>query len=267
MDKIKLKESDNIFIRDGGDTIGCGNVNNDGKLYFINKEKGEAYILPEKYWQTPIIMYHPCGGYDDGLIMVSLLGKIRLQYHHTFGDTAGIWGWLDTEGNEVIPPQYVYAMTFDEGRAIVCKGEWSVDDEGHYWCDDEQWGIIDKQGNEVMPCAFDEIFFIDNTDRYVLCHEGGWKSGNNAIFDLEAGKIILKCDFDFDNGYMFNECFFDNGNIVFDEHIPGEAKNYVYVYSTQTKEWIYYRELVEEVELNGETRVVVNKDGHEIIVY
>ncbi len=174
MEKIKLTEDDNVSIRDGGkDGVGCGSVNNDGHLYFIHKKKGEAYRLPDKYKDTPIVLYHPCGGFNEGLIMVSLLGKIRLQYHHTFFDTAGMWGWIDMEGNEVIPPQYVFAMSFFDGRAVVCKGDWSIDENGRYWCENEQWGLIDKRGNEIVPCRFDELFEIDGTDSFMLCHEGG----------------------------------------------------------------------------------------------
>ena len=33
---IDLTEEDDIFIRDGGNDIGCGNINNDGHLYYIN---------------------------------------------------------------------------------------------------------------------------------------------------------------------------------------------------------------------------------------
>lgn len=73
MEKIILKETDNVFIRDGGKAVGCGSVNNDGNLYYIDTEKGEALRLPDKYKNTPIILYHPCGGFQEGLIMVSLL--------------------------------------------------------------------------------------------------------------------------------------------------------------------------------------------------
>ena len=267
MEKIRLTEADYIFIRDDSNTVGCGSINNDGHLYFIDVEKGEAYRLPDKFKDTPIILYHPCGGFQEGLIMVSLLGEIDLQYHHTFGDTAGMWGWIDLEGNEIIPPQYVYAMSFFEGRAIVCKGDWTIDANGRYWCDNEQWGIIDKSGKEIVPCQFDEIFDIEGTERYILCHKGGWQDGSNCIYDVELGEVLLDLDFDFDNGYMFNECFFTNESICFDEHIPGKGIDYLYVYSIEEKKWIVYREPYEERELNGETKVVVNKDGKDIIVF
>ena len=268
MEKIKLTENDRVYLlEDREDGLGCGSVNNDGYLYFVDTNKGEALCLAEKYKDTPIVIYHPCGGYQDGLIMVSLLGEMDLQGHHTFGDTAGIWGWIDLEGNEVIPPQYVYAMSFYKGRAIVCKGTWEIDSSNRYWCNDEQWGMIDKTGKEIVPCCFDEIFEIEDTDRFVFCHEGGWKNGHNCIFDIERGEIILKMDFDFDDGYMFNECFFSNGCICFDEHIPGEEVDYIYAYSVNEKKWVAYKEKYEERELDGQTKIVVKKDGQDIIVF
>ena len=35
--EIQLTDTDNIFIRDGNENIGCGNINDDGHLYFIEK--------------------------------------------------------------------------------------------------------------------------------------------------------------------------------------------------------------------------------------
>ena len=68
MEKILLKETDRAFIRDDNeDGIGCGSVNEDGHLYLIDNNKHEAYRLPDKYKDTPIILYHPCGGYQEGL--------------------------------------------------------------------------------------------------------------------------------------------------------------------------------------------------------
>ena len=53
LEKIKLSQADTIFIRDGNfgetPTVGCGSVNNDGHLYYIDMEKMEALRLPDKY--------------------------------------------------------------------------------------------------------------------------------------------------------------------------------------------------------------------------
>lgn len=264
--EIRLTDADSAYIRDCNENIGCGSINDDGHLYFIDKTLMKAYMLPDKYKDTPLVLYHPCGGYADGLIMVSLMGEIDLPYYHTFGDTAGMWGWIDTKGNVVIEPQYIFAMSFYRGRAIVCKGEWEVENE-KYRSRNEQWGMINKKGEEIIPCKYDEIYEIENTERYVLCHKGGWGNGNNCIFDIKEGKEILDLDFDFDNGYMFNECYYTKQCICFDDHISGEEKDYIYVYSLKKKEWIYYKELYEERTLNGKSKIVVKKDGKDIVVF
>lgn len=265
---IKIVENDDVFIRDGNKNgYGCGDINDDGHLYYIDTIKKEAYQLPDKYKDTPIILYHPCGGLSDGLIMVSLLGDVDLQYHHTFYDTAGMWGWLDLEGNEVIPPQYVYAMSFWNGRATVCKGKWQVNDTGQYWCDDEQWGIIDHCGQEIVPCRYDEIFDIDYTDRFVLCHKGGWECGCYCVYDIENKNELVTLNFEFDNGYMFNSCMYMDGQIVFDEHLAGEGTDVINVFDVTKHEWVLSDKILEKREFNGNTKLIVNKDGEDIVVF
>lgn len=266
--KVILTENDSVFIPDIDDNYGCGYINNDGHLYLIDRTENIAYMLPDEYKDTEIILYHPCGGYKDGLIMVSTLGELKLQYHHTFHDVAGMWGWLDIDGNVVIEPQYVYAMQFFDGRAIVCKGGWQVDDKNRYWCDNEQWGIINQKGDEIVPCQYDEIFDVENTERFILCHKNGWRNGTYCIYDIETQKEILQLDFNFDCGYMFNDCFYENGNIIFDNHLAGEEKDVLYVYSILEEKWIIHGKTCVGRELNGETKkVVVTDEGEEIIVF
>ena len=266
MEKIILKATDNVFIRDGGGEVGCGTINNDGHLYFIDKPNGVASRLPDKYKDTPMYLIPSCGGYQDGLIMVSLYGKLDLQYYHEFSGSAGMWGWIDLEGNEVIPPQYIYAYSFEDGEAIVCKGVWEIDDQNRYWCKNEKWGIINTKGEEIVPFMFDEIDRIENTEKYILCHEGGWKDGHYCVFDVLSGKNAFVLDFDFDNGYMFNECYFDNDHIIFDQHNAGEGTDYVYAYSLLENQWTAYKEIVEDPEYDKDSHTV-NVDGKDIIVY
>ncbi len=267
LDKIKINKTDDVYILDDGidDGIGCGSINNDGNLYFIDVKKHEALKLPEKYKHTPIVLDHTCGGYQEGLIMVSLLGNIDLQYHHTFSDNAGMWGWIDLNGNEVIPPQYIFATSFYNGRATVCRGSWNIDEHNCYWSDVEQWGIIEKTGKEIVPYIFDIIFYIEGTDRFILCHTGGWENGNNCIYDVKNQKVLVKLDFD--NGYMFNECFYSDGCIFFDKHMPNEEIDYIYVYSLIKQKWIVYNEKFKGRELDGQTKIVINKDGGDIILF
>ncbi len=53
----------------------------------------------------------------------------------------GLWGFLDTAGNEVVRCRYEDAGAFSEGLAPV---KWNG-----------KWGFVDATGQEVVPCQFD----------------------------------------------------------------------------------------------------------------
>lgn len=247
-------------------------LNPQNPYYLLDKNTKTAVALPEEYQETPVGIYPFYGGCSEGLVMVSKSGNIELQYHHNYWPCAGLWGWLDKNLDIVIEPKYVYATNFVNGRAIVCKGDWDiqVDENGEelYWCNNEQWGVIDRFENEIVPCRFDEVHEIANTDRLYFVHEGGWDSGHYAVFDSEKEEFILELDFDFDISYMFNDCFVTDDNLlVFDEHLPGEEKDLIYIYDLVNKCYIKHGEPLEGRTLNGETKCVINKDGEEIIVF
>ena len=268
----------NAFVRqsdydESGFAVGhISNLDPQNPDYLLDKNTMTAMVIREKYQQTPVGIYPFYGGCSEGLVMVSEMGEVDLQYHHNRGPCAGVWGWLDTNLNVVIEPKYVYAMNFWNGRAMVCKGEWSTktteDGKEQYWCENEQWGVIDRNENEIVPCRFDEIYEIDDTDRLYFVHEGGWENGHYAIYDIKENAIILVLDFDFDMGYMFNECTVTDDNIlVFDEHVPGEEKDLIYAYDLVGKAWIAHGDELTGRTLNGETRSVVHKDGKDIIIF
>lgn len=253
------------------DDYGVGYVKDCGGLYLINREAKTAIRLPQKYQKTPIYLYHFCGGYSNGLIMVSLLGEIDLQYHHNYSNCAGIWGWIDVSFNEVINPQYVYAENFINEKSIVCKGEWKItekDNQKQYWCEDEKWGVINTVGEEVVPCIYDELYRIeDSNDIYFFAHKNGWENGNYCIFDVKENTEILQLNFDFDIGYMFNSCALIEHRLLFMKHVPGEGIDYIYLYNLITKEYEIYEEKYTERTYNGKKKVIINKDGKDIIVF
>ncbi len=181
-----------------------------------------------------------------------------------------MWGWLDNKLSEVIPPQYIFAMNFEGGRAIVCKGEWAVNEKDKYWCEDERWGVIDLNGNEVIPCKFDELYEIGGTDRLYFIHEGGWDNGHYGIFDIVEQAVILELDFDFDMGYMFNECFVAEKDIlVFDEHLPGEGKDLITAYDLHVKKYLLHQKENTDRTYNGEKTLTVKNEetGMDVIVF
>ena len=80
-------------------------------------------------WETFKIGFSPykvCYPYSEGLAAVCKKTK---------------WGYIDKEGNEIIPQVYDMVGSFSEGLAAICK-------KG-------KWGYIDKGGNEIIQCIYD----------------------------------------------------------------------------------------------------------------
>lgn len=275
--KFSYENLDGVYVSqldfdDDGYAVGyIYNFDPRNPMYLLNNNTKTAIELPKEYWDTPICIIPFCGGSCEGLVMVSTTGELPLKYHHNFRSCAGMWGWLDLELNVVIEPQYVYAKHFYNGKAIVCKGDWSVTDTEageRYWCENEQWGVIDTTGNEIVACQFDELYEVDNSDTLFFVHKGGWDNGCFCIYDSVVQDIVLEFDFDFDIGYMFNECFvLEDRILVMVDHLPGEGKDLICVYDLYEKKYIAYREEFTERTLNGEKKVIVNKDGTDIVVF
>ena len=56
-----------------------------------------------------------------------------------------LWGYVNSEGEEVIPLQYKWAGDFDEGRAAVIE------------TDAETYALIDKTGREILPPIYELV--------------------------------------------------------------------------------------------------------------
>ena len=99
-------------------------------------------------------------------------------------------------------------------------------------------------------------------------HDGGWDDGYDGIYDSETNEVIIRLDFRFDMGYMFNACYVDDHDLlIFDDHLPGKGKDLITVYDLHTRACLLYREEYTERTYNGEKSVTVNKDGRDIIIF
>lgn len=267
--EFTIQDMNDVFCSqdDFVDGYCIGTIKDYDGLYLICQETRIAKKLPNKYQGTPIYISPECGGYKNGLVMVSLMGEMDLAFHHNKSGCAGIWGWIDKDFNTVIAPQYIFAENFLNGKATVAKGEWvKLDDESFDW-NDEEWGVINIHGEEIVPCMYDELYQIDNSDNLYLAHKGGWDSGNYCIIDSNTKDEILEMTFDFDAGYMFNRIYVEKDKLIFIKHIPGEGTDLIYVYDLKAKSFIMQGEPYTERTLNGASNIVVNKDGQDIIVF
>ena len=134
--------------------------------------------------------YQLIGEYSEGLCPVSTLSLAPddSDYYSDYEDTAGMWGFINEEGEEVISPQYIYAHDFQDGIAIVAKGKWTKEPNryGRYQAEEELWGAIDKSGNEVIPFIFDEIRRCYFRSDILMAHYGAWKDGKWGVIDTKG---------------------------------------------------------------------------------
>lgn len=76
-----------------------------------------------------------------------------------------LWGFVDTNGNVVVQPQYVEVGDFSDGLAMVSKrGPDIVENNelmGPITRQTYKYGFIDKAGKEVIPLIYDSVSYTD----------------------------------------------------------------------------------------------------------
>ena len=82
------------------------------------------------------------------------------QYDQDFRQEAQLtcasceWGYMDSTGQVIIPPQYSFARPFVNDVGIVeCNGK---------------WGMVNREAKSVIPCQYDEVQFLENTGNRIV---------------------------------------------------------------------------------------------------
>lgn len=111
------------------------------------------------------------------------------------------WGYIDSEGNEICPIQYLLPywrenmpFPFSEGYAVVIKGEPYPTGSGEIFC-----GYINTKGEEVSPFIYEAACNFKNGRAAVMDKDEKWFLINKEF------KVITKRGYDeirpFYNGY------------------------------------------------------------------
>ncbi len=64
------------------------------------------------------------------------------------------WGYIDSLGKTVIPPQYSEIKAYRAGHAVVNDGE--------------KWGVVNRKGKAVVPFRYDAIDFLKGSEQPLL---------------------------------------------------------------------------------------------------
>ena len=121
------------------------------------KLKAKAYLrIAAEDWRDK---YDWVGSFFEGL------AEVRLDGQH---------GFVNEQGNEVVPLKYNNAGNFHEGLGPVLK---------------DKWGFVDQQGEEVIPLKYDEVWFFREGFAEVKLN-GQW-----GYLDI-MGKEVIPCVYD-----------------------------------------------------------------------
>lgn len=149
-----------------------------GAYFYFCRDKAEPIVILTKQFADKIRKYEKLGTFHDGLALVR---------------RNGLWGYIDVEGNEVIPCIYKgtengnYGFDFSEGMAVV------IDRNGKY-------GYINTKGEIVIKPQFQQagnfsesvasvymdgkLNFIDREGNYIP------ELSNKFIWDFNANRNL-----------------------------------------------------------------------------
>ena len=133
--------------------------------------------------------YAKLSGYSEGMLAVAVDGGWTFGGGYYLGRTysGGKYGFIDTDGNEIVAPVYDYVSDFQDGIAVVCK--------------DGKYGAIDIIGNVVVPIIYSDISVYGSDGLLCVCNDKGkW-----GYVDY-TGKVVIDFKFDicsaFQEGYV-----------------------------------------------------------------
>jgi hypothetical protein len=111
---------------------------------------------------------------------------------------SGKWGYINTNGQLVIDPQFDYAGNFRQGRAVICLGKpcswWDVDSSSG---SDERWGYIDAAGKMVITPQYGKAAEFSEGLASVCtgdCSSNPTKAFSRGYIDRD-GKTVIAMQF------------------------------------------------------------------------
>ena len=133
--------------------------------------KEEADELADKYWNGNGCDY---GKYDwqDNFIWNGLI-KVRLD---------GMYGFINKDGEEIIPCKYEDADNIPDGLIRVKSAE--------------GWGFVNENGEEIISCKYEDAYAFEGGLSLVKSKEGYGFVNND-------GEEIIPCKYEDAHGFLF----------------------------------------------------------------
>lgn len=141
-----------------------------------------------KFLIDPLKGYHTARGFNEGMAVVGIYAPGHTETtpkpKYTFGHidktgrlavplkyedvkpfrdglaavkSNGLWGFVNKEGREIVPPQFAWAGDFNHGYARVARGEVEPGKEFNIYDKRAMWGVIGKDGRAVVPITNNRV--------------------------------------------------------------------------------------------------------------
>ena len=178
-----------------------------GKYGYLNKDGDEA--IPFEF--------DDAYDFKNGYALVGIKDEDR-----SFFNTVCNYGMIDKDGDWVIAPVYPYLTSFSDGLAAFSKTPWSqmygyvnsqgievipaIYDAAEPFVNGlarvrkgDYWGVIDKTGREVVPFIYQKIGEFSEGFAVVK------KNDKLGVIDT-SGNLVLPCEYDY-----FSQCYENSG--------------------------------------------------------
>lgn len=192
---------------------GIWNYNN--KLILVKRENKYSFV-EKKLLNGSLMGFADLGNYDDP----DDIEYDDVIFTHT--DDYGIvrlgdrFGYIDDEGNEVIPLIYEGATIFEEGYASVqFDGKWGIiDKDGNVTVRFEyrklgsimngvtvaqkgkKWGMINSRGTDIIPFEYKYLTHFNDNEMALAKKGKDW-----GVINVN-GKTVIPFDYEYDEQYV-----------------------------------------------------------------
>jgi len=133
-------------------------------------------------------------------VIVSNLGDGLLAFRQDYNSE---FGYIDINGNVVLPPQYTTALPFSRDRAVVNTSVGIIN----------QYGLIDKKGNFIIKPLYNDITPLGENRAAVgiaIDEEKPYIGSKYAVADTVSGNILT--DFVYTNVLSYKEGYASASN-------------------------------------------------------
>ena len=100
------------------------------EIFFIDKKGNQPFTLPLKY--------SGADAFHEGMALVCIGSGNTFKFKR---------GFIDINGQEIVPCKYDNAKSYYDGIAVVGMGDYRYGKKG----------AVDKQGREFIPCKYDQV--------------------------------------------------------------------------------------------------------------